>query len=101
MNEMIPVSDYSALLRKYIKRERIRICAILRTAELIKGWVQFITSESFTIALLLSDDNIPKVLGVGVAQRNLKDRDNQEIGRNISIWRAFDNYYTDEEKECT
>lgn len=99
MNEMIPTSEYIALLRKYITRARIRICALLRTAELLKGWVQFITYESFTVALLLSDANIPKVLGVGVAQRNLKDRDNQEIGRNIALWRAFDNYYTDEEKE--
>jgi len=98
MSEMLPTNEYNALLRKYIKRTGIKFCALLRTVILIRRSVQFVTHENFTIALLLSDANIPKVLGMGVAQKNSKDRDNQEIGRNIAVWRAFDNYYTDEEK---
>jgi len=98
MNERVPIEEYRVFLAKYLKRERISLSAFERSLTLLRGSIQFIVYEAFTVALLLSDAEIPKVLGVGVSQRNHKDKDNVEIGRNIALWRAFDNYYTDEDR---
>jgi hypothetical protein len=78
------IDSYQDLVEKFEKR----VLPLPNRAK--SGYVVFHTFENFTNAVLYGGGKTPTVLAAGSAKRNPIDPLNEGIGKNIALWRAFE-----------
>lgn len=81
---------YLGLLHKYAQRVLAGNLPLAR--QLVKTGIVFTFYDNFTTAVIV--DRYGRMISAGAAKRIPKDKKNENVGKVVALWRAYDAYFT-------